>query len=368
MNLVNFDWHKSEEIWEKWWNKELGRPLFQVTVPPPPETLVPVNKHLHRFLPMYDFNIPAATIIRDILTDWQNEVSSCCDGGFPSAWINFGPGVLAALVGGEGRCGEDTVWFYPGRFAGREIGDISIRVDRETPWFRRLEEFFVTAAEQWHGQLHIGHTDIGGTLDVLNSLRPGETLIFDLFDSPDEVKRLTWEIHQAWFEIFDHFNALLPTDNHGCSAWAKLLSKRPHYMLQCDFAYMISPEQFAEFVLPELSAACRRIARPFYHLDGKGQLAHLDMLLSIPELLGIQWVPGDGAPDSSQWPEVYRRIAAADRLMQVFVNDVTVIEKVLEQTDKPELMLFSGYIPAGQEDQLMNVYRRFGVAPIYGDA
>jgi hypothetical protein len=38
------------------------------------------------------------------------------------------------------------------------------------------------------------------------------------------------------------------------------------------------------------------LPRTFYHLDGIGQLHHLDLVLSIAELDGVQWVPGDGKP------------------------------------------------------------------------
>ena len=55
---------------------------------------------------------------------------------------------------------------------------------------------------------------------------------------------------------------------------------------------------------PELAASCRRLKNAFYHLDGLGQLPHLKSLLSIPELKGIQWVPGDGQPDVTEWPAV----------------------------------------------------------------
>lgn len=135
------------------------------------------------------------------------------------------------------------------------------------------------------------------------------------------------------------------------------------YMLQCDFAYMISPDQFEEFVLPELKTCCKRIARPFYHLDGKGQLGHLDHLLSIAELRGIQWVPGDGAPDCSHWPEVYEKIVAADRLVQVFA-DIEVLEKVLAQTERPELMQFIGSIEAGEEERLNKIFSQYGIEPV----
>lgn len=359
-----FDWDREINIWEKWWNKELGRPIFQISTPLKAKPVETVGL-TYNFFPMYDFSIPAEDIIKQRKKQ-QPPTDSYRDASYPRVWMNFGPGVLPALIGGKGYCEKEgnTVWFGPGKFADCDLSEISIKLDRETEWFRRLEEFFVAATKHLGGEIHIGQTDIGGALDILSSLRPGEMLMFDMFDQPDEVKRLIWEIHDAWFELFEYFNSLLPTSNHGYSAWAGLLSSETHYMLQCDFAYMISPNQFGEFVLPELAESCKRIGRPFYHLDGKGQLAHLDQLLSIPELKGIQWVPGAGAPDCSNWPEVYREIVAADRLTQVHAYEVTVIEKVLEQTDKPELMLFTGSIKPNEEERLNKIYHKYGIKPV----
>ncbi len=355
-----FDWDQQVDIWEKWWNKELGRPLFQITTPADAEHAEAV-KLSHRFFSMYDFSISAEDIVKDIKKQ-KNLIYR--DASYPRTWMNFGAGVLIAMIGGEGICGEDTVWFEPGKFTGCDISEISVKLDRDSKWFPRVAEFFVAASKQLGGEVHIGQTDLGGALDVLSGLRPGELLMFDMYDHPDEVKRLIWEIHTAWFEAFDYFNSLLPESNHGYSAWAGLLSKKTHYMLQCDFAYMISPDQFKEFVLPELSVCCKRLPRPFYHLDGKGQLPHLDHLLSIPELSGIQWIPGAGVPDSSHWPEVYRKIAGAGLLMQVFADKVEVIEKVLTQTGRPELMLFTGTIKEGEEERLNKIYRQYGIEPL----
>ena len=91
-------------------------------------------------------------------------------------------------------------------------------------------------------------------------------------------------------------------------------------MLQCDFAYMISSNMFERFVVPDLVALCDHLEHGFYHLDGKGQIPHLDLLLDIPRLWGVQWIPGSGNPPAEQWPEVLKRIIDADKLCQVYVS------------------------------------------------
>jgi hypothetical protein len=91
-------------------------------------------------------------------------------------------------------------------------------------------------------------------------------------------------------------------------------------MLQSDFAYMISPRMFKRFVLPDLVACCDVLDYGFYHLDGKGQIPHLDHLLSIERLRGIQWQPGDGQPMADGWLELLKRIRDGGKLCQIYVT------------------------------------------------
>jgi 5-methyltetrahydrofolate--homocysteine methyltransferase len=91
-------------------------------------------------------------------------------------------------------------------------------------------------------------------------------------------------------------------------------------MMQCDFSYMISPQMFERFVMPDLVACCDHLENGFFHLDGRGEIPHLDLLLSIKRLRGIQWIPGDGSPTPDQWTDLLKRIIAGGKLCQVFVS------------------------------------------------
>ncbi|MDD5598800.1 MAG: hypothetical protein PHV82_12705, partial [Victivallaceae bacterium] len=162
MQIKDFNWERETDLWEKWWNKDLGRPLFQISIPAEPGNLEPLEP-VHNFLPMYDFSIPAGKIIERLKKRKERE-NVFSDASYPRMWINFGPGVLAAMIGGTGHCGESTIWFEPGRFEGCEISYISVKLDRKSPWFLRLEEFFEAAAKQLAGLVNIGQTDIGGAL------------------------------------------------------------------------------------------------------------------------------------------------------------------------------------------------------------
>jgi hypothetical protein len=91
-------------------------------------------------------------------------------------------------------------------------------------------------------------------------------------------------------------------------------------MMQSDFAYMISPDMFERFVVPDLTACCETLDHGFYHLDGKAQIIHLDHLLSIERLRGIQWIPGDGQPPPDRWLPLLKRIRDGGKLVQVYVS------------------------------------------------
>jgi len=174
-------------------------------------------------------------------------------------------------------------------------------------------------------------TDLGGTLDVISTFRPGHNLLYDLYDFPDEVKRLTWEVHELWHRFFNEINEVLQPVNPGYSDWAKIYSDKPSYVLQSDFSYMISPDMFHEFVKPDLEASCSKLGRSMYHLDGVGQLAHLESLLTIEDLDAVQWVPGDGKPGQEEWPEVYFKIHQAGKKIQIW-NGFDCLKKVISAT------------------------------------
>lgn len=114
-----------------------------------------------------------------------------------------------------------------------------------------------------------------------------------------EISELHFEFdpHNRWFlrlrELYEAQNAA----EYGCTDWSTIYSRSPSYVLQCDFCYMIGTDMFEEFVLHTLQRDCLALTNTLYHLDGEGELRHLDRLLSIPALKAVQWVPGAGKPN-----------------------------------------------------------------------
>lgn len=356
INFSSERWEKIKENARLWWAGELERPLIQLTLwGKDPGRPVPKVPYITKAVG-YDLSISPEQIV----DRWDYDLSCLKFMGdaFPQQWMDLGPGVAAAFMGSQAEPYTGTIWFRPE--VQKEIADLHFQYDPDNIWLKRVKDISRVAMERWKGLVQLGMTDLGGNLDILSTFRPSENLLLDLYDHPDEVKRLTWEAHKLWWKYYEEINQVLQPTNPGYTAWAPIYSESPYYMLQCDFCYMISPKMFDEFVKPELAETCRKLVNPFYHLDGPGQLPHLDSLLSIKELKGVQWVPGDGQPGLTEWPEVYRKIRKAGKLIQLWGNFDT-LDKLTEQLGSSKGVVIMIGANISQEGEAKAFLKKYGL-------
>jgi 5-methyltetrahydrofolate--homocysteine methyltransferase len=353
-------WNAVRANYTAWWDGTLERPLVMAALkgidpgrPCPPAPLLTQET-------CHDFRWSPEELVDRI--DYELSQVAWLGDSFPFYNLDsFGPGILGAMLGGRLDNSSGRVWFYPDQEC--EIQDIHFEYNPDNVWINRIQDFCRAAMQRWQGQVLVGMPDLGGTLDVLSTFRPSEKLLFDLYDHPAEVERLTWEIHELWFRIFNEINAVLTPQNPGYSDWSNIYSPTPTYILQCDFSYMISPKMFRQFALPELSASCRRLPHSMYHLDGTGEIPHQKMILSIPELGGMQWIPGDGKPDCAQWPEIYQTIHAAGKRMQVLGSHFGILDAVIEQIGTPRGIHFKGiYGSIEEQNEVKAGLARYGIS------
>ncbi|MBN1543190.1 hypothetical protein JW992_13690 [candidate division KSB1 bacterium] len=360
----------SDQRWERvmrnadlWWRNELERPLILTRLKGRDSGRPAPALPEHEFTAFYDFSIPAEQVIDRI--DYDLCRTEFLGDAFPHFFPNFGPGVLAAFIGARPELGENTVWFHPACDLSPEAIDLAI--DWDHPWLQRLINLVDAGARRWQGQVQIGMSDLGGNLDLVSSFLPGEKLLLALYDAPQQVQRLTGQAHEAWWRIFEFFADRLSSTNPGYSCWTPIFSQTPYYMLQCDFSYMIGPDAFKQFVLPELRTSAKRLDHAFYHLDGVNASIHLDDLLAVPEIRGIQWVPGDGAADIGCWPEIYQRITGAGKRVQFFLSQagdrLDILDRLIEQTECPGAFACVIDGDLSQRDEILKLFAKYDIEP-----
>lgn len=327
VRFMQEDWDRIGRDWSAWWAGELDRPMVII------EQLDPERPWDGAIPPPYRLpqDWPAEKVV-DYYEQRLSHVRYFAD-AWPKWWPNWGPGIAAGFLGCHVRPDENTVWFEPPANV-PPIDRLQLAVDPVNPWWRRIGELTALAVKRWGAEVCVAHTDLGGNLDILASFRTTEQLLYDVIERPEEVERLVRQITQCWVKYYDELHALLAAAGRGTTPWAPIWSPGRCYMLQCDFSYMISPKMFERFVLPDLEACCENLDHGFYHLDGKGQLPHLDMLLSMRRLRGVQWIPGSGQPSADRWPEVLARIKRAGRLCQIFVSPAEALRVVREHGGK----------------------------------
>lgn len=322
---IHFDRERLDHVIDahtRWWNGTLDRPLVSVTIPDAYDVPCRAAAPLLSQQNCADSSWSAEQVIDSI----DEQLSRCEFFGDAFPFVNFdafGPGVLAAFCGARLDNRSGRVWFWPEEK--QELADIHVEYDPQNKWVKRIKSLYRAGLQKWNGTVVMGLPDLGGVMDVAATFRGSENLLLDLYDDPDEVKRLCREIQEAWYAAFDDLSQTLQPQR-AFSHWSGLVSWEPSYIIQCDFSYMIGNPMFKEFVKETLREDTMRLTHSIYHLDGIGQLNHLDDILALNNLSAVQWVYGDGQPSAIHWLDVYRKIAASGKGMMICGNTSDYLE------------------------------------------
>ncbi|MBK8047215.1 MAG: hypothetical protein IPK16_08890 [Anaerolineales bacterium] len=233
---------------------------------------------------------------------------------FPIFWPNLGPNVFAGCYGCLLEFGEVTSWAEP------MLHDYTqpVALDWNSEYIGKLDNLTQRALAICSGKFMVGYTDLHPGIDWLAALRGSEQLCLDLFDEPDGVRTVIQRNPQDFHAFFNRYDAMLKAKRQLSVSWMGIPSFATMHIPSCDFATMISPAQFREFVFPVLYAETVGITHNVFHVDGKGVARHLDAILELPNIQAIQWVQGVGADRPiMQWVPLIQRIQAAGKSVVV---------------------------------------------------
>ena len=285
-------------------------------------------------------------------TSWPLETLPVAD-----PW--FGPGSLAAYLGSPMSVEKETVWFGP-CLPEPDIGG-PIRFDPSNHYWKlqlELIERMITAA---NGNYLVGAPDLVENWDVLGSLRDGQTLLMDMIERPAWVQAHISEINQAWFTVYDAIcKKIRQQDGESMFGWFRTWAPGKVAKVQCDGCAMFSPAMFREFVVPALTEQCAWLDYSLYHLDGSQCLDKLDALLEIEPLTAIEWTPDPKVPSggSPHWYDLYRKILAAGKRVQVLGAAATEIEPLLDAVGSDGIYFLSFFNTEAQAEAYVRVVER----------
>ncbi len=343
---------------ERWWQHELERPIIQVSLS---DMTSPHNRR-SMLNACYDMNISMPDVMQEIEATY--DATTYYGDAFPLFYMRS-TGILGVFMGQSFiRDAEAGVIHYE-TVPNESIDDLRFEFDTENPIFLRTKAIMESFQKHFGGSAALGVPDLGGVLDILSAFRGAQELMFDMFDCPDKVKAASWQIHEEFKKAYEiHENLIDAAVNPGYTAWATMLSKKPYYITQCDFSFMIGTDMFDAFYKPILIKESELVERTFYHLDGPGQVKHLDSILEVENLDGVQWINGAGAPGLDQWPDIYKKIQAAKKLTQVFVfnkDELKYIDAIVDQVGTTKGLCFICFGDINDEEDYLRYLEKYQI-------
>jgi len=252
----------------------------------------------------------------------------------PISSVDIGPGSLALFLGSQPGFTQETVWFEPTL---REVEEPEalppLTFDPDNHWWKVTETTCRAAAEMAAGNYLVGFPDLIENIDILSALREPQMLMMDMIERPEWVERKVEEINGVFFEAYQRlYDVIKLPDGSSCFGAFNLWGPGKTAKVQCDACAMFSPAMFKRFVLPALSEQCEWLDHSMYHLDGTQCLDKLDHLLSIEALDAIEWTPQSGIEGggSPRWFDIYRRILAAGKSVQVVGTHMHELKPLLD--------------------------------------
>lgn len=335
--------------WQAFYAGDLvDRPPVCVTAPMPGRSPAPWPTYHERAHADPDALIDRALAAAES-TFWGGEA-------VPAWYPGFGPDEIAAFCGGRlawDPDSGDTSWSVP--FVDDWDRALPLRLREGDPWWRRLLALYRRAADRLAGTMLLTPLDLHTNMDLLSAARGPERLCMDLLDSPHAVDRAMASARAVFPAVWRAVAEAGRMDERGyCQG---IYAPDGAAYLQCDFSCMMSPEQFRRWVLPALEEEASLVRHHVYHWDGPGALVHTDALVASPWLHTLSYVPGEGRGTCADYVELYRRVQAGGKAVQVW-GSAEVIKRVHREI-RPEKVFYSCSVGSRDEaERLLDWFAR----------
>jgi hypothetical protein len=352
MNHVDFD--AISKNFEYFWNNEyFGRCAVWITAPR-----------------SRNVEFPRPETPEDLIREWtdgelilkKNRLwaeNTCYRGeAYPQIILNLGAAGHAGFFNkSRFQFTENTVWFFP-----LDKGE-KLVFSKDTFLYRATVDLARYLADNSNDEFIISMSDCCGNADALAHLRGSEQLLFNMLDDPDTVKKELAVMQMAWEEITRDVYCAVKENNRGGSSigWMGTYARGLHAQMQSDMSVMISPDQFREFILDELIRQSDVLEYPCYHLDGREQMRHIEMLLSIKKLRMIQYTFVAGQPSPLEQLEALKKIQQGGKLLLLFL-DPKDIKPVLENLSARGLFIHTWCDDPEDADRVFKIVREYSRA------
>lgn len=346
------DWNRIKSVYCDWWERKPERPLF--------------NLSFYGCEP--DITRPAGIITEDLHAlsadppelvaekyDYIMRTRIYAADGYPGYWFYFGPIYGVEFYGARAYIAETTTWYKPDRF--KPIEKLHPAIDPDSVFLPRLRELYRAFNDRFGGSV-ASSAPPAFCFDYLCSFLDSNDMAYAFYDSPGEVKRCLREFMDADIGLRASLNEYVK-NAPGYTTWGGIFAPEPWDGTQCDYSALLSPAHFREFVLPVLERSIDYSPKyNYYHLDGPGELCHLDMILGIDKLKCIQWVPAPNDVDQRKWGWLFRKISDAGKNIW-YCGGLDNLDLLVEQTGTAKGIYLSASYHISEYDSVMRRIEKY---------
>jgi hypothetical protein len=274
---------------------------------------------------------------------------------FPVYWPDLSAVLYNLLLGQTPEFDDETAWLHPC------VDDIhhlpSLAVQWHNRYFRAVEELTRRALEHADRRFLVGYTDMYAGIDCSALLRGASEMCLDFVMYPDQIRELVQTAFAEYPKVYEHFDRTLKAHGQLSVTWMNVPSYATFNVLACDFAWNVSPRHFDEFCMPILRQEADLFAHNVFHMDGAGVAKNIDSILTLPNLVAVQWDQGlEKDKPILQWVPLIQRIQAAGKSVIVTL-ELDELEPFMKRVDPNGILLWISVEPGDQRAVLETISR-----------
>ena len=338
INVSN--WEERKARYEQYWNRQNKTPILYLTSPSKEQTPIPNFENEYddiHFNPAYD-----ARLAREYFKNTYFGGDS-----YPHVSPSLGPDILSAFLGLKINYNETSAWVEHKEGSLSQFQDFTI--DKNCWHFKKMEEILNYYAEDAkNGDYIVGMVDLNTLLDGVASLIGPAELCYAMIDEPEEVKRVTNEHFEMFKKAYNYYSKIVERYQGGNTNWLSIYSDIPWYYISVDFMVMVSDDFFMEFIDEPLRKMVDFHERVMFHLDGENAVVHLDRILAIENLTGVQVQATPYVQSAELWVPYIQKIQAAGKVVWIEARHKEDVRYLIENC-QPEGLFIKAWADTYEE-------------------
>ncbi len=283
----------------------------------------------------YDANLPPMDHwfnTRHLVASARHNLSQCVYAleGYPHVMTSLGPDLMAGILGWELHYNQSSEWSVHRDMDISELTNLTYRQDNF--YLNKMEEILTALTEDARqGDYIVGLVDLNTLLDGLAALIGPQNLCYAMVDDPAELMEAMESHFRVFKEVYNRYDRIARRFQGGSTNWLSVYSDKPWYFISLDFIVMLSDRDFTRFVEKPLRDMASFHGRNLFHLDGENAARHLDRLLAIPEITGVQVQCTPQVADPvGFWIPHLKRILGAGKTAWIYAHTPEEVQRLMD--------------------------------------